>query len=152
MALNTRLINQSKPVFFFFLILPSFIWFYQYIVGNLGINPIDILTDKLGEFSLQLIITTLFLSSLSKFKYLRSLQILRRMFGLFAFYYVSLHFLTYIVLDHFFHWNMIIKDIFKRPFITFGFVSFLLLFPLVFTSIFETLGEYNGKTLSTPSP
>ena len=59
MALNTRLINQSKPIFFFFLILPSFIWFYQYIVGNLGINPIDILTDKLGEFSLQLIITTL---------------------------------------------------------------------------------------------
>ena len=56
------------------------------------------------------------------------------MIGLIAFYYVSFHFLTYIVLDHYFNWDFIIKDIIKRPFITFGFISFILLFPLVFTS------------------
>ena len=56
------------------------------------------------------------------------------MIGLFVFYYVSLHFLTYIFLDHYFNFNFIIKDITKRPFITFGFISFLFLVPLAITS------------------
>jgi len=56
------------------------------------------------------------------------------MIGLTAFYYVSCHLLTYIVLDHFFNWKFILKDIVKRPFITFGFINFILLLPLVFTS------------------
>ena len=56
------------------------------------------------------------------------------MIGLFAFFYVSCHFLTYIALDHFFDINFIIKDILKRPFITFGFLSFVLLIPLAITS------------------
>ena len=56
------------------------------------------------------------------------------MIGLFAFFYVTCHFLTYIALDHFFDITFIIKDIIKRPFITFGFISFILLIPLVITS------------------
>ena len=56
------------------------------------------------------------------------------MIGLFAFYYVSLHFSTYIFLDHFLDLQFIIKDIIKRPFITFGFISFLFLIPLAATS------------------
>ena len=56
------------------------------------------------------------------------------MIGLFAFYYVLLHFTTYIFLDHFFNWNFILKDILKRPFITFGFISFIFLIPLALTS------------------
>ena len=76
----------------------------------------------------------LLISSLSKFRSLGSLQNLRRMIGLFVFYYVSLHFLTYIFLDHYFNFNFIIKDITKRPFITFGFISFLFLVPLAITS------------------
>ena len=91
--------------------------------------------DRLGEMSLRLIILTLLLSSLSDIKYFRGLINLRRMIGLFAFYYVFLHFMTYIVLDHYFNWQFILKDIIKRPFITFGFFSFILLIPLAFTSI-----------------
>ena len=90
--------------------------------------------DNLGKMALRLILLTLFISSLSEFKKLRFLIEARRMIGLFAFFYVSCHFLTYIVLDHFFDINFIIKDILKRPFITFGFISFVLLIPLAITS------------------
>ena len=134
MALPTKLVSRIKPIIFVSLILPSILWVYQFINGNLGINPIDKLMDKLGEFALQLIIATLLVSNLSKLQSFRSLQTLRRMIGLFAFYYVLCHFITYIVLDHFFNWKFIIKDIVKRPFITFGFINFILLLPMVFTS------------------
>ncbi len=90
--------------------------------------------DKLGEMALRLLIGTLLLSTLSKYSFFKPLINIRRMIGLFAFYYVILHFSTYIVLDHFFNWNFIIKDVVKRPFITFGFLSFLLLIPLALTS------------------
>jgi len=59
---------------------------------------------------------------------------LRRMLGLFAFFYVSLHFITYIWLDQFFDWTEIVKDVGKRPFITVGFSAFVLLIPLAVTS------------------
>ena len=134
MTLPTKLVSRIKPIIFVSLILPSILWVYQFINGNLGINPIDKLMDKLGEFALQLIIATLLVSNLSKLQSFRSLQTLRRMIGLFAFYYVLCHFITYIVLDHFFNWKFIIKDIVKRPFITFGFINFILLLPMVFTS------------------
>jgi sulfoxide reductase heme-binding subunit YedZ len=106
----------------------------MFVQGNLGINPIDKLMDELGKMGIRLIIITLIISSLSQLKFFRSLQNIRRTIGLMAFYYVLCHFLTYIVLDHFFNWKFIIKDIMKRPFITFGFISFILLLPMVFTS------------------
>ena len=134
MVVSTQTVNFIKPIIFLSLLSPSLIWTYQFVLGNLGINPIDKLMDKLGEFALQLLIATLFLSSLSKHKNFRSLQILRRMIGLFVFYYVCLHIMTYVVLDYFFNWKLIFKDILKRPFITFGFISFVLFLPLVFTS------------------
>ena len=116
------------------LILPSLLWVGMFINGTLGINPIKVLMDKLGEMALRLIILTLLVSSLSQIKYLRSLQNLRRLIGLTAFYYVLLHLMTYVFLDHFFNFSFIVKDIVKRPFITFGFLSFVLLMPLVSTS------------------
>ena len=134
MQLSSKIINQFKPIIFLLLTLPSFYWFTKYLLGNFGVNPIDKLMDELGKFSLQLIIITLLISALSKLNFFRSLQAIRRMIGLFAFYYVCLHFLSYIILDHFFNFNFIIKDIAKRPFITFGFISFVLLLPMAFTS------------------
>jgi sulfoxide reductase heme-binding subunit YedZ len=116
------------------LLLPSIIWGLTFVQGNLGINPIDKLMDEFGKMALRLIIVTLIISSLSQLKFLRSFQNIRRMIGLTAFYYVLCHFLTYIILDHFFNWKFILKDIVKRPFITFGFINFILLLPLVFTS------------------
>jgi len=134
MILSTNIMKRSKPIILFLLLLPSIIWGLTFLQGNLGINPIDKLMDEFGKMALRLIIVTLIISSLSQYRFLRSLQNIRRMIGLTAFYYVSCHLLTYIVLDHFFNWKFILKDIVKRPFITFGFINFILLLPLVFTS------------------
>ena len=134
MILSTNIMKRSKPIILFLLLLPSIIWGLTFLQGNLGINPIDKLMDEFGKMALRLIIVTLIISSLSQYRFLRSLQNIRRMIGLTAFYYVSCHFLTYIVLDHFFNWKFILKDIVKRPFITFGFINLILLLPMVFTS------------------
>ena len=131
---STRNFNRSKPVLFILILFPSLLWAYQFVTGNLGVNPIEKLMDELGLMALRLIIITLMITSLSNIKPLKSIVVLRRMIGLFAFYYVCLHFSTYIVLDHFLDMQFIIQDIIKRPFITFGFISFLFLIPLASTS------------------
>jgi len=132
--ISTTSFRKIKPIIFLAIIAPSFLWCFQLINGSLGVNPIEKLMDNFGEMGLRLIIATLLISSLSEFKKLRFLADVRRMVGLFAFFYVSCHFFTYIALDHFFDVSFIIKDILKRPFITFGFLSFVLLIPLVITS------------------
>ena len=131
---STRNFNRSKPVLFILILFPSLLWAYQFVTGNLGVNPIEKLMDELGLMALRLIILTLMITTLSNIKSLKSIVVLRRMIGLFAFYYVCLHFSTYIVLDHFLDMQFIMQDIIKRPFITFGFISFLFLIPLASTS------------------
>ena len=131
---STRNFNRSKPVLFILILFPSLLWAYQFVTGNLGVNPIEKLMDELGLMALRLIIITLMITTLSNIKPFKSIVVLRRMIGLFAFYYVCLHFSTYIVLDHFLDMQFIIQDIIKRPFITFGFISFLFLIPLASTS------------------
>ena len=131
---STRNFNRSKPVLFILILFPSLLWAYQFVTGNLGVNPIEKLMDELGLMALRLIIITLMITTLSNIKPLKSIVVFRRMIGLFAFYYVFLHFSTYIVLDHFLDIQFIIQDIIKRPFITFGFISFLFLIPLASTS------------------
>ena len=131
---STRNFNRSKPILFILILFPSLLWAYQFVSGNLGVSPIEKLMDELGLMALRLIIITLMITSLSNIKPLKSIVVLRRMIGLFAFYYVCLHFSTYIVLDHFLDIQFIIQDIIKRPFITFGFISFLFLIPLASTS------------------
>ena len=131
---STRNFNRSKPVLFILILFPSLLWAYQFVTGNLGVNPIEKLMDELGLMALRLIIITLMITTLSNIKPLKSIVVLRRMIGLFGFFYVCLLFSTYIVLDHFLDMKFIIQDIIKRPFITFGFISFLFLIPLASTS------------------
>ena len=132
--LLTKNFQKLKPIIFIILLIPSFIWVFQFFNGNLGVNPIENLMDKMGLMALRIIILTLLVSSLADIKSFKSIIVLRRMIGLFAFYYVCLHFLTYVILDHFFDIKFIFKDIAKRPFITFGFISFVCLIPLAITS------------------
>ena len=141
----TQSFKKTKPIIFLAFLLPSMFWSYQFINGSLGVNPIEKLMDNMGEMALRLIVLTLFISSISEFKKFRFLIEVRRMIGLFAFFYVSLHFLTYIALDHFFDMTFIIKDIIKRPFITFGFISFIFLIPLVITSPKKMLKKLGFK-------
>ena len=143
--ITTQSFKKIKPLIFLGIFFPSIFWSYQFINGSLGVNPIEKFMDNMGEMALRLIVLTLFISSLSEFKKFRFLIDVRRMIGLFAFFYVSCHFLTYIALDHFFDMNFIIKDIIKRPFITFGFISFVFLIPLVITSPKEMLKKLGFK-------
>ena len=143
--ITTQSFKKIKPLIFLGIFFPSIFWSYQFINGSLGVNPIEKFMDNMGEMALRLIVLTLFISSLSEFKKFRFLIDVRRMIGLFAFFYVSCHFLTYIALDHFFDMNFIIKDIIKRPFITFGFISFVFLTPLVITSPKKMLKKLGFK-------
>ena len=143
--ITTQSFKKIKPLIFLGIFFPSLFWSYQFINGSLGVNPIEKFMDNMGEMALRLIVLTLFISSLSEFKKFRFLIEVRRMIGLFAFFYVSCHFLTYIALDHFFDMSFIIKDIIKRPFITFGFISFIFLIPLVITSTKKMLKKLGFK-------
>jgi len=101
---------------------------------GLGANPIEYITHSTGWWTLSFLLITLSVTPLRRLTGWNWLLRLRRMLGLFAFFYVSLHFTTYIWLDQFFDWRGMLKDIAKRPFITVGFTAFVLLIPLAATS------------------
>ena len=101
---------------------------------NLGVNPVETLTHETGEWALRFLLITLCITPLRRLTHINWLIKLRRMLGLYTFFYALLHFITYIWLDQFFDWQEILIDIPKRPFITIGFTSFVLLIPLLLTS------------------
>lgn len=111
------------------LLAAKFNWF-----GGLGANPIELITRSTGTWTLVLLCLTLAITPARKITGLSSLARLRRMFGLFTFFYASLHFMTYLWFDQWFNLSDIAKDVFKRPFITAGFAAFVLMIPLAITS------------------
>jgi len=102
--------------------------------GSLGANPIEYITHSTGWWTLSFLMITLSVTPLRRLTGMNWLLRLRRMVGLFAFFYATLHFSIYLWLDQFFDWTSIGKDIVKRPFITIGFAAFVLLIPLAATS------------------
>ncbi|MGB9104870.1 MAG: protein-methionine-sulfoxide reductase heme-binding subunit MsrQ, partial [Terriglobales bacterium] len=100
----------------------------------LGANPIEVITHSTGDWTLIFLMLTLGITPLRKLTRQPWLIRFRRMLGLFAFFYASLHFTTYIFLDKFFDVHEMVKDIAKRKFITIGFTAFVLLIPLAATS------------------
>jgi sulfoxide reductase heme-binding subunit YedZ len=107
-------------------------WFA--VTDNLGANPIEVITHWTGDATIIFLLITLTVTPLRKLFGWNDAVKFRRMLGLFAFFYACLHFTTYIWLDQFFDFRGMIKDIAKRPFITVGFTSFVLLIPLAVTS------------------
>jgi sulfoxide reductase heme-binding subunit YedZ len=112
---------------------------------GLGANPIEYITRSTGWWTLSFLLFTLSVTPLRRLTGWNWLLRLRRMLGLFAFFYVSLHFLTYIWLDQFFDWRGMLKDIAKRPFITVGFTAFVLLIPLAATSTNAVVRRLGAK-------
>lgn len=102
--------------------------------GLLGANPIEVITHSTGDWTLIFLCVTLSVTPLRMLTRQYWLIKLRRMLGLFAFFYGVLHFTTYIWLDKFFDVGEMIKDVAKRPFITVGFTAFVLMIPLAITS------------------
>jgi methionine sulfoxide reductase heme-binding subunit len=111
----------------------------------LGANPIQVITFSTGTWTLVFLLTTLGITPLRRLAGQLWLIQLRRMIGLFAFFYACLHFTTYIWLDKFFDVHEMLKDVAKRPFITAGFTAFVLLIPLAITSTRGMIVRLGGK-------
>lgn len=115
------------------------------VQGQLGANPISEITKETGTWTLRFVVLTLAITPLRRLTGWNALVRYRRMMGLFAFFYGTLHFLTYVWLDQFFGVASIIKDVVKRPFITVGFAAFLLMVPLAVTSTTGWIRRLGGK-------
>lgn len=123
-----------KPFIFTLCLLPIVFLSKDFYLDELGANPFEVFTRSTGEWTLRFLLITLAMTPLRLLTGNTWPLRLRRMFGLFTFFYVSVHLLTYIWLDHFFDWEEILTDIIKRPYITIGVLAFSLLTPLAFTS------------------
>src|SRR3974390_64809 len=113
--------------------------------GELGANPIELITHSTGDWTLILLLVTLSITPLRMLTKQYWLIGVRRMIGLFAFFYACLHFTTYIWLDKFFDVHEMLHDIAKRKFITVGFLAFVLLIPLAVTSTAGWIRRLGGK-------
>jgi methionine sulfoxide reductase heme-binding subunit len=126
-----------KPALFVLCLLP----FLHLMLGafgvaemDLGANPVERVQDTLGQWGLRFLVITLAVTPLRDWFNAPWLIQLRRMVGLYAFFYVLMHFLTWLILDQGVYWQGILQDIAKRPFITIGFLALVLLIPLAVTS------------------
>jgi sulfoxide reductase heme-binding subunit YedZ len=123
-----------KPLIFLLSLAP-FLWLVtRALTGRLSVNPIEDITLTTGIWALRFLLVSLAVTPVRRVTGWNRIISYRRMFGLFAFFYATLHLLTYLVLDQFFAWDFILADIVKRPYITAGMTAFVLLVPLALTS------------------
>lgn len=123
-----------KPTVFILCLLPLAWLVFALLTDRLGANPIEALTRGTGEWTLRLLLITLCMTPLRRIASWGWPLRIRRMLGLFTFFYACVHLSTYVWLDQFFDWQEIWHDIVKRPFITVGMLAFVLLVPLAATS------------------
>jgi methionine sulfoxide reductase heme-binding subunit len=133
-----------KALLFVLCLSPVFLLGWRALHNGLGANPIEFITHFTGDWTLRFLLITLAITPLRKITGVPELIRFRRMLGLFAFFYGSLHFLTYIWLDKFFDLSDTWKDVVKRPFITAGFLAFVLMVPLAITSTRGWIGRLGG--------
>ncbi|MBE9608605.1 sulfite oxidase heme-binding subunit YedZ [Chitinilyticum piscinae] len=122
-----------KPLYFLLALLPLLRLVVLVLTGG-AVNPVEFITHSTGTWALIGLLVTLALTPLRRLSGYAPLLRLRRMAGLFAFFYACLHVLTYFVLDQSFDLQLLWRDVLKRPFVTLGFVAFVLLLPLAVTS------------------
>jgi methionine sulfoxide reductase heme-binding subunit len=134
-----------KLFVFVFSCLPLLALVWRGFHNNLTANPVEFLQHKTGDWTLRFLIFTLCVTPFRKVLNLPELIRFRRMLGLFAFFYASLHFLTYLGPDQSFNFAGMLKDVVKRPFITVGFTAFVLLIPLAITSTAASVRRLGGK-------
>jgi sulfoxide reductase heme-binding subunit YedZ len=125
-----------KPIIFALCLVPLAVIVGRLfeVGGTLGANPIEALQDHFGEWGLRFILITLAITPLRRISSRAWLLRFRRMLGLFAFFYVVMHFTVWLVLDQELLFSAILEDIVERPFITIGMLAFLLLISLAATS------------------
>jgi sulfoxide reductase heme-binding subunit YedZ len=134
-----------KPVVFVAALGP-FAWLvYNAFFGDLGVNPVETITNHTGIWTLRFIAITLALTPVRWLTGFNPLALFRRMTGLFAFFYGSLHFMTYFILDHSLQFTGVWDDVVMRPYITAGFTAFVLMIPLALTSTQGWIRRLGGK-------
>jgi len=144
--MRALLTNQwTKVVVFLLCLIPLGALVWRGFHNALGANPVEFIQLTTGRWTLRFLILTLCVTPFRKQFHLPDLIRFRRMLGLFAFFYLCLHFLTYLGPDQSFDLSAMGKDIAKRPFITAGFLGFLLLLPLAMTSTAGWIRRLGGK-------
>jgi methionine sulfoxide reductase heme-binding subunit len=138
----------AKLVLFLNAIVPLTLLLWDVYWKKVGANPLEIVTRTTGMLTLLFLLLTLAVTPTRKITGFNWLVKFRRMLGLFAFFYGSLHLLTYIWFDRFFNLRSMIGDIAQRPFIAVGMVGFLLMLPLAITSTSKMVKRLGGKRWS----
>ena len=134
-----------KPLIFLACLGPVARLAWKGFHGMLGANPIEVITHSTGDWTLTFLLVTLSITPLRKLTRQYWLIGLRRMFGLFAFFYGTLHLTTYVWLDKFFDVHEMLADVAKRRFITAGLTAFVLMIPLALTSTKGSIRRLGGK-------
>lgn len=141
---NTRIVALKCAVFVASLI-PAAHLVWRTVNDALGANPVETLTHATGDWTFNFLLLTLAISPLRALTGQHWLLRLRRMLGLFTFFYGTLHFLIFAGFDHLFDAGEILHDVAKRPFITVGFVAFVLMIPLAATSFNAAIRWIGGR-------
>jgi len=142
---RSRLITTVKVFVFIAALGPLAYLFIKALRNDLGANPVEFVTHSTGDTALIFLLCSLAITPLRKIANIPDLIRFRRMLGLYAFFYASLHLLTFVGLDHHFHWAEVLPDVYKRPFVTAGFTAWLLLVPLALTSTTWSIRKLGGK-------
>jgi sulfoxide reductase heme-binding subunit YedZ len=137
-------VRRLKPWVFAACLIPLGLLVWRGFTGGLTANPIEYITHRTGDWTLRFLLIALAITPLRRLTGWAALSSFRRMLGLFAFFYVVLHFSTYLVLDFFFAFDLIFDDIVERRYITAGFTGFVLLIPLAFTSTQRMIRRLGG--------
>ncbi len=148
MTRQTRII--VKTVVWILCLIPFTLLVWRTVQGDLGPNPISFMTNWLGQWTFRMLLLTLALTPIRIVFGVTWPGLFRRLLGLFTFFYASLHFLVWILVDHFFNWDQMLGDIVKRRYITVGMMALLLLIPLAVTStsgMIRRLGGANWRRL-----
>jgi len=144
-------IKVAKPLIFLLCLIPfaTLVWAIYYNVkydpSSLGADPLSVITDRTGDWTLRFVLITLAITPLRLLFGWNFAVRFRRMLGLFAFFYGFLHFLSYVWFTVVFDIHLIIEDVIKRKFITVGFTAFVLMIPLAVTSTKKWITRLGGK-------
>ncbi len=141
----SRALRLAKPAVFAVSLLPLVWVAWLAVAGGLGANPIEALNRFLGDWALRFLLVALAVTPVRRLTGWAAVGRLRRMLGLFAFFYAVLHVSSYVGLDQFFDWQAIGKDILKRHYITVGMAALTLLVPLAATSTQSMIRRVGGR-------
>jgi sulfoxide reductase heme-binding subunit YedZ len=146
MAFNppARQVSLIKGAVFVAALLP-FLWGLWLVLRQVPVDPLEYITHETGDWALYLLCATLAVTPLRRLTGWNWLVKLRRMLGLFTFFYALLHFIAFLWFDHFFDLAAMLRDVAKRPFILVGFTAFVLLIPLAATSTNGMIKRLGGK-------